>query len=72
MNMLDLLKQAAGRLALEYSGQMEQRTAAIVAERERMTTGLSALGLKVWPSQANFVLWRAQGRDSPARRVAED
>jgi histidinol-phosphate aminotransferase len=60
---LDLLKQAAGRLALEYSGQMEQRTAAIVAERERMTTGLSALGLKVWPSQANFVLWRAQGRD---------
>lgn len=55
---LDSLKQAAGRLALRFSGQMEQRVAAIVAERERVVAELSKMPVKVWPSQANFVLWR--------------
>jgi histidinol-phosphate aminotransferase len=55
---LDALKQAAGRLALQFSSQMESRVAAIVAERERLVAELSRLPVKVWPSQANFVLWR--------------
>jgi histidinol-phosphate aminotransferase len=55
---LDSLKQAAGRLALQFSDQMERRVAAVVAERERMVAALSAMPVKVWPSQANFVLWR--------------
>jgi len=55
---LDVLKQAAGRLALQFSSQMESRVAAIVGERDRLIAELSQLPVKVWPSQANFVLWR--------------
>ena len=55
---LDALKQAAGRLALQFSPQMEGRVAAIIAERERLVTELSRLPVQVWASQANFVLWR--------------
>jgi histidinol-phosphate aminotransferase len=32
--------------------------ATIVAERERLLAALSRLGVKTWPSQANFILWR--------------
>lgn len=60
---LDMFKQAAGRLALRFRAQMEERVAYIVAERERISTGLGRLGAKVWPSQANFVLWRPPGGD---------
>jgi histidinol-phosphate aminotransferase len=55
---LDALKQAAGRLALQFSAQMEHRVASIVAERDRLIAALSRLPVQVWPSQANFVLWR--------------
>ncbi len=59
---LDMLKQAAGRLALRFSRQMDQRVEAIIAERERLEAGLAELGAQVWPSQANFVLFRPPGR----------
>ena len=55
---LDALKQAAGRLALQFSAEMERRVQLIVGERERMVAELSKLPVEVWPSQANFVLWR--------------
>ena len=55
---LDALKQAAGRLALQFSAEMERRVELIVAERDRMVAELSQLPVKVWPSEANFVLWR--------------
>ncbi|MGH9104716.1 MAG: histidinol-phosphate transaminase [Acidimicrobiales bacterium] len=55
---LDVLKQAAGRLALRYSHEMEDRVAAVVAERDRLVRELGRLAVEVWPSQANFVLWR--------------
>jgi histidinol-phosphate aminotransferase len=59
---LDALKQAAGRLALQFSEQMESRVASVIAERDRMTRELSELPVRVWPSQANFVLWRPETR----------
>lgn len=59
---LDALKQAAGRLALQFSEQMENRVALIVAERDRVIRELSAMPVRVWPSQANFVLWRPERR----------
>jgi histidinol-phosphate aminotransferase len=55
---LDALKQAAGRLALQFSSQMEQRVSFIIAERDRVVSELEKMPVKVWPSQANFVLWR--------------
>lgn len=55
---LDALKQAAGRLAVRFTGEMEHRVTTIVAERGRLLDGLGRLGVTTWPSQANFILWR--------------
>ncbi|HYA45031.1 MAG TPA: histidinol-phosphate transaminase, partial [Acidimicrobiales bacterium] len=60
---LDVLKQAAGRLALRFSSEMEGRVAAIISDREHLIAELSELPVKVWPSQANFILWRPLRRD---------
>jgi histidinol-phosphate aminotransferase len=63
---LDALKQVAGRLALRYVPDMEQRVAAIVAERARLVAELSTMPVEVWPSQANFVLFRPVERKGEA------
>jgi len=59
---LDALKQVAGRLALGYNEEMAARVAAIIAERGRVSQALGALGLEVWPSSANFILFRVRPR----------
>jgi histidinol-phosphate aminotransferase len=64
---LDAAKQIAGRLALRYAADMEERVAGIVAERQRLVAGLSALPIDVVPSGANFVLFRPQ--TMPGRQV---
>jgi histidinol-phosphate aminotransferase len=58
---LDAVTQAAGRLAVRHVGAMEERVGAIVAERRRVAAGLERLGMQVWPSQANFILFRPPG-----------
>lgn len=63
---LDAVKQIAGRLALRYVEDMDDRVAQIVAERTRISTELTALGVTVIPSGANFVLFRADGHDGRA------
>lgn len=60
---LDSMKQAAGRLALDFQGAMEARVAALVEERGRLTAALGDLPVDVWPSGANFVLFRPRHRD---------
>jgi histidinol-phosphate aminotransferase len=60
---LDSLKQAAGRLALEFTEHMEARVAEVVEERGRLVAALSDLPVDVWPSGANFVLFRPQSVD---------
>ena len=55
---LDAFKQAAGLAALEGGDAMRDRVASLVAERERVVTGLAKLEVTVWPSAANFVLFR--------------
>jgi histidinol-phosphate aminotransferase len=63
---LDTAKQIAGRLALRYTGDMDARVQQIVGERERVSKGLAALGLEVFPSGANFVLFRVTDRNARA------
>jgi histidinol-phosphate aminotransferase len=63
---LDALKQAAGRLALDYRPEMEARVASLVEERGRLVAALSDLDVDVWPSGANFVLFR------PRQRAGDD
>ena len=55
---LDAVTQAAGLIALGYVADMEARVARVVAERTRVVEGLGGLGAQVWPSGANFVLFR--------------
>ena len=55
---LDSVKQAAGRLALDFQADMEARVAELVEERGRLETALRDLPCDVWPSGANFVLFR--------------
>jgi histidinol-phosphate aminotransferase len=59
---LDVVKQVAGRLALQYRDEMEARVAALVAERERLAAALGLLPVETWPSGANFILFRPTER----------
>jgi histidinol-phosphate aminotransferase len=60
---LDTLKQVAGRLALRYEPEMRARVANLVEERGRLVARLAELAVDVWPSGANFVLFRPRERD---------
>lgn len=55
---LDELKQLAGRLALGYEEEMRERVGRIVEARRRLIDSLVELPVDVWPSDANFVLFR--------------
>lgn len=60
---LDAAKQIAGRLALRFVAEMDERVATIVAERERVSSAMRAMPIDVTPSGANFVLFRPLDRD---------
>lgn len=55
---LDALVQAAGEVALELAEDMTSHVPAIAEERERVAAGLRELGVELWPSVANFLLFR--------------
>jgi len=55
---LDALKQEAGRLALDFVTEMEQRVSLLNEERGRVDAALRELPCDVWPSAANFILFR--------------
>lgn len=55
---LDAAKQIAGRLALTFVHEMEERVQFVVAERERLSATMARLPVDVFPSGANFVLFR--------------
>ena len=52
---MDRLALAAGTAALKDSAHFEATCKKVMATRERVTVGLSALGFKVEPSVANFI-----------------
>jgi histidinol-phosphate aminotransferase len=64
---LDAAKQVAGRVALRFGSEMEERVAALVAERRRLVDRLGRLPVQQWRSDANFVLFRPL--DRPGRQV---
>lgn len=63
---LDAAKQLAGRLALQHVDDMERRVSQLVEERGRVSAGLGDLGVEVFPSGANFVLFRLRDEDAVA------
>jgi histidinol-phosphate aminotransferase len=60
---LDALKQIAGCLALDHVDAMDERVARLVEERGRLVARLTELPVDVWPSGANFVLFRPTTAD---------
>jgi histidinol-phosphate aminotransferase len=62
---LDALKQAAGRIALDYVDDMHDRVRRLVDERERLLSSLGDRLVEVVPSQANFILFKVPGRRAP-------
>ena len=65
---LDAMKQVAGRLALDHVDEMDARVKLVVAERERISEELGRMAVDVFPSGANFVLFRPR-HTSGARGV---
>ena len=63
---LDAFKQAAGRLAVQFVGEMEARVKQVVDERERLVDALGEVDVDVFPSGANFVLIRPRSKDGRA------
>ena len=61
---LDAAKQAIGEHALEYENEMRNHVAELVAQRTRLETALNELGVRTWPSQANFILFDPTGKDA--------
>lgn len=59
---LDAVTQLAGTLALRHVAAMEQRVAELIEERGRVAEALSKLPVQVWPSGANFILFRPERR----------
>jgi histidinol-phosphate aminotransferase len=70
---LDAFKQAAGVAALAFVDDMQARVSHIVEERGRVTAALAELAVDVWPSGANFVLFRPRdvGGDEVWKRLVE-
>jgi histidinol-phosphate aminotransferase len=62
---LSSLTQAAARAALRHADETLASVAALITERERVTQVLTAMGFRVIPSDANFVLF-GQFADAPA------
>jgi histidinol-phosphate aminotransferase len=63
---LDAAKQVAGELALDHEADMHARVARLVEERGRLVAGLHELPVHVWPSGANFVLFRPNAAEGDA------
>jgi histidinol-phosphate aminotransferase len=59
---LDSVKQAAGRLALEFEEDMQARVALLREERGRIAAALAEMRVETWPSDANFILFRPTDR----------
>jgi histidinol-phosphate aminotransferase len=61
------LTQASAEFALEHMTVLEEQAARLRADRDELHRALAALpGVQVWPSAANFLLFRTE---TPAERV---
>jgi histidinol-phosphate aminotransferase len=54
---LSALTQAAARVALAHTDELLGTVEAVKEQRDRMVTGIRALGLQVVPTEANFLLF---------------
>ena len=55
---LSSLTQAAGECALGFADEMDAQVSEIVKQREALWSQMAQLDLELWPSRANFILFR--------------
>ena len=68
---LSSVTQAMGRAALAFADETLATVEAIVLERDRIAIELTAMGLKTYPSHANFVLFEVIDAESMWRALVE-
>lgn len=68
---LSAITQVVGEAALRHSAQTLELTRAIASERDRIVSGLRDRGLRVYPSDANFVLFEVDDAGSVWQRLFE-
>jgi histidinol-phosphate aminotransferase len=68
---LSAITQLVGVAAIRHSEDTLAMVRSIVGERDRMATELSALGLKTYPSSANFLLFEVDDPDEIWRGLVE-
>jgi len=69
---INSLTQASALFALEHKAVLDKQAAQLRAGREELATALGALpGVKVWPSAANFILFRVRNAAAVFTRLRE-
>lgn len=63
---LNLLSQVAAAAAIDNIDYFMENVKKVVAERERLSSQLSEIGWRVFPSQANFILVEPKGIEARA------
>ena len=63
--------QAFGLAALAHAPEAAEAARAVVEERDRLIVELAGLGLKTWPSHANFVLFEVGDPGAVWKRLLE-
>jgi len=66
---LSTVTQAVGELALHYSNETLAMVKSITAERDRISVELQAMGIKTFPSRANFVLFQTDDGEAIFNRL---
>ena len=66
---LSTVTQAVGELALNYSDETLAMVKSITAERDRISVELQAMGIKTFPSRANFVLFQTDDGEAIFNRL---
>ncbi|MBU2810224.1 histidinol-phosphate transaminase [Acidithiobacillus thiooxidans] len=59
---INILTQRSAAFYLQHSTVLDEQADILRAERDRMFKTISAMGLAVWPSAANFLLFHTPGK----------
>jgi histidinol-phosphate aminotransferase len=68
---LSALTQLAGELALRYSNETLEAIDSITEQRDRISVELQSMGVKTFPSRANFVLFQMDEPDIIFNRLLD-
>jgi histidinol-phosphate aminotransferase len=68
---LSTITQVIGEAAIEHSDETLRLVDALIEQRDRVALALAEMGLKVYPSKANFVLFEIEDADRVWKELLE-